>query len=302
MRILIVGCGYVGLPLGVELVRLGHEVFGLRRGGPETSRSTGVNPLRADITRPETLADLPREFDWVVNCAASGGGGADEYRQLYLDGNRNLLAWLAERPPRKYVYTSSTSVYAQNDGSVVTERSLAQPDAPTARVLVEAEDLLLAAARNRFSAVILRVAGIYGPGRGHAFRQFLRGEARLEGDGSRYLNMIHRDDLIGAIITALERGRPGEIYNAVDDLPVSQSVFFGWLAAELKRPLPPAVTADAETRRKRGVTNKRVSNAKLRAELGCEFKYPDFRAGYGPLCAEALNLDGSIPVASGIPA
>ena len=99
--------------------------------------------------------------------------------------------------------------------------------------MVETEELLLAAARKNFPAVVLRVAGIYGPGRGHAFKQFLRGEARLEGDGSRFLNMIHRDDVAGAIITALERGRPGEIYNAVDNEPVSQAEFFGWLAAEL---------------------------------------------------------------------
>jgi len=289
MRVLIVGCGYAGLPLGAELVRQGHEVFGLRRGGAEALRAAGLKPLRADLTRPETLTDLPKEFDWVVNCAASGGGSANDYRQLYLDGNRNLLSWLADRPPRKFVYTSSTSVYAQNDGSVVTEQSPAQPESPTARVLVAAEELLLAAARNRFPCVILRVAGIYGPGRGHAFQQFLRGEARLEGDGSRYLNMIHRDDLTGVIITALERGQPGGIYNVVDNEPVPQSAFFGWLAAKLKRPLPPTVVASAEVWRKRSVTNKRVSNAKLRQEWGYPFLYPDFRAGYRALCAEATR-------------
>ena len=126
----------------------------------------------------------------------------------------------------------------------------------------------------------MRVAGIYGPGRGHWFKAFLRGEARIEGDGSRTLNMIHRDDLIGVIIAALERGQPGEIYNAADNEPVSQLRFFEWLAAELKRPLPPTVTADAEVWRKRGVTNKRVSNAKLKAELEYQFQFPDFRAGY----------------------
>ena len=124
------------------------------------------------------------------------------------------------------------------------------------------------------------MAGIYGPARGHAFKQYLRGEARIEDGGTRWLNMIHRDDVIGAIIAALERGTPGEIYNAVDNEPVSQMQFFEWLAAELQKPLPPRVPADTETWRKRGVTNKRVSNAKLRAELNYQFKFPDFRAGY----------------------
>jgi nucleoside-diphosphate-sugar epimerase len=296
MKCLIVGCGYVGLPLGAELVRRGHEVSGLRRGAPDELKAAGIRPLIADITQPESLAKLPRVFDWVVNCVASGGGGADDYRKIYLEGNRNLISWLADSPPAKFVYTSSTSVYGQNDGSVVTENSPAEPEADTAQVLVEVEKMLLAEDGSRgrsphqqFPTVILRVAGIYGPGRGHGFRQFLRGEAHIEGDGSRWLNMIHRDDLIGCIIAALEHGKPGEIYNAADNEPVTQLKFFEWLAAELKRPLPPGIPANADARRKRGATNKRVSNAKLRAELKYEFRFPDFRKGYG---AEILRLDG----------
>jgi nucleoside-diphosphate-sugar epimerase len=290
MRALIVGCGYLGLPLGMELVRQGHEVFGLRRSAPDELRAGGITPLIADITRPETLARLPRNFDWVVNCAASGGGSVDDYQKLYLHGNRNLVAWFAETPPEKFVYTSSTSVYAQNDGSMVTEQSPALPEAATAKILVETEELLLAATRNKFPAIILRTAGIYGPGRGRAFKQFLCGEARIEGGGSRFLNMIHRDDLTGVIIAALERGAPGDIYNVADNEPVTQLSFFEWLAAQLKRPLPPKVAADVETWRKRGMTNKRVSNAKLRAALKYEFKFPDFRAGYA---AEIARLAGS---------
>ena len=283
MRVLIVGCGYVGLPLGKELARQGHEVFGLRRSvlaAAELS-AAGITPLHADITQPETLAKLPRDFDWVVNCAASGGGGADDYRKIYLAGNRHLVSWLADAPPKKLVFTSSTSVYGQNDGSVVTEKNPAEPDADTAMVLVETEKLLLAeVAARRFPAVILRVAGIYGPARGHWFKAFLRGEARMEDDGSRFLNMIHRDDLIGIIIAALHEAKAGEIFNAADNEPVSQLKFFEWLAAELKRPLPPKVAADVEVLRRRGVTNKRISNAKLLAELKYEFQFPDFRAGY----------------------
>ena len=96
MRVLIVGCGYVGLPLGVELVRQGHEVFGLRRSVAAEAelKRAGITPLLADITQPESLKNLPRDFDWVVNCVASGG--ADNYRNIYLEGNRNLVAWLGQ--------------------------------------------------------------------------------------------------------------------------------------------------------------------------------------------------------------
>ena len=278
MRVLIVGCGYVGLPLGVELVKQGHEVFGLRRSAAaaEELKAAGITPLHADITKLETLNDLPNSFDWVVNCAATGGGGPDEYRRLYLHGTQNLVEWLAAAPPKKFVYTSSTSVYGQTDGS------------ETGKVLVETERFLIAAAHQKtIPAVILRVAGIYGPERGYLLTQYLKNEARLEGKGERALNMIHRDDLIGIIIAALKSGRPGEVYNAVDDEPVSQWRFFEWLAGTLDKALPPPAE-DIATNRKRGATNKKVSNRKLKMELGYEFKYPNFRKGY---TAEIQRLD-----------
>lgn len=286
MRVLVVGCGYVGLPLVLELARQGHTVFGLRRSAEtnDTLQRAGVTPLQADIIQPASLKSLPRDFDWVVNCVASGGGNAADYRRLYLQGMRNLLAWLvpgqANATPR-FVHISSTGVYGQNDGSVVDETSATEPASETAQVLVAAEQTLLVAGREKnFPALVLRVAGIYGPERGYLLKQFLRGEAHIEGVGARMLNMVHRDDLVRAIIATLECGRGGEIYNVADDEPVSQLDFFCWLAAKLGKPLPPTVSEDAVTPRKRGLTNKRVSNRRLKAELGFNFAYPNFRSGY----------------------
>ena len=242
MRVLIAGCGYVGLSLGSELVRQGHQVFGLKRTGSGQTElaAAGITLIRADITQPETLAGLPSGCDWVVHCASAAGGGIDDYRAVYLQGARNLLEWLKPNPPRKFVYTSSTSVYGQNDGSWVDETSPTEPQAATAKVLVDAEKLLMDAAwRVSFPAVVLRVAGIYGPARGYWLKQFLSGEARIEEDGSRFLNMIHRDDVTGAIISALKSGRPGEIYNAADDEPVTQLELFKWLATSLGKSCRP---------------------------------------------------------------
>ena len=291
MRVLIVGCGYVGMPLGAELVRQGHEVFGLRRGmGSEAEfKSAGIKLLTGDITKAAQLAQVPGGYDWVVNCVSASGGGAEAYREVYLQGTRNLIEWLGAAPPKKFVYTSSTSVYGQNDGSLVKENSSTEPAVETGKVLVETERVLLAAARERkFPAVILRLAGIYGPDRGYWFKQYLANEARLEGNGARLLNMIHRDDVVGAIIAALKSGRPGEVYNAVDDEPVTQLGFFQWLSGPLGKELPPAAPDDAEAVRKRGVTSKKVSNRRLRMELGYQFKYPTFRQGY---TAELIRLD-----------
>ncbi len=283
MRVLIVGCGYVGLPLGAELVKQGHEVFGLRRSpGTESElRSAGVKPLIGDITKEGQLAQLPASYDWVVNCVSASGGGVEAYREVYLQGMKNLIAWLGAAPLKKFVYTSSTSVYAQNDGSLVTENSPTEPTADTSKALVEAEKVLMDAMRQvNFPAVILRLAGIYGPSRGYWFKQYLKNEARIEGMGARILNMIHRDDVVGAILAALKTGRPGEVYNVVDDEPVSQLGFFQWLSETLGKKLPPSVPEDPDAVRRRGVTNKSVSNRRLKMELGYEFKYPTFRQGY----------------------
>lgn len=283
MRVLIVGCGYVGLPLGVELIKQGHEVFGLRRStsGEAELKAAGIKSLVADITRSEDLAGLPGPFDWVVNTVSSTKGDAEEYREVYFNGTRNLIARLQTAPPQKFVYTSSTSVYGQTDGSMVKESSPAEPASPTSRLLVEAEKLLLEAARTEgFPAVILRAAGIYGPERGHLFRQYLRNEARIDGKGERIINMIHRDDLVGALLAALQSGRPGEIYNAVDDEPVAQLHFFRWLSETLGKWMPPFAVEAGNAPRKRGLTHKKVSNRKLRMELGVPFKFPTFRQGY----------------------
>ncbi len=281
MKALIVGCGYVGTALGAELARQGHQVHGLRRGqtGEEALKARDILPVLADITRRASLDALPRDFEWVVNCVSASGGGAEEYRRVYVEGNRNLVDWLQGSGVSKFVYTSSTGVYGQNDGSPVDETSPTSPEAETGKALVEAEQVLLQAARNSFPALILRLAGIYGPGRGYWLRQFLSGETRMEGDGGRILNMIHRDDVVGATIAALQRGRAGEVYNVVDDEPVSQRVLFEWMASRHGRALPPATPASLAGK-KRGATNKSVSNRRLRAELRYVLRYPTFREGF----------------------
>jgi nucleoside-diphosphate-sugar epimerase len=283
MRVLIIGCGYVGVPLGRVLAGDGHEVYGLRRthAAAEKLKLNGITPICADIAKPPTLTELRPDYDWVVNCVSSAGGSVDEYRQVYLEGTCNVIKWLAASPPQKYVYTSSTSVYGQIDGSVVDEASPAQPDAETAKILVQTEQLLLGPEEKLpVNAVILRIAGIYGPDRGYWLRQYLNGQARIEGDGQRWLNMVHRDDVVGAIAAILQRATPGEIYNVVDDQPVTQLALYQWLSAKTGRALPPTIQDPIGSDRKRGLTNKRISNRKLKQHLGYKFKYLTFKEGF----------------------
>jgi nucleoside-diphosphate-sugar epimerase len=283
MRVLIVGCGYTGLPLGARLAREGHEVTGIRRsrGSERELLQSGIQPILVDITSENTFARLPVVYDWVVNCVSSSKGDTEDYRATYLEGMQRLIEWLKQRPPNKFVYTSSTSVYAQTDGSLVTEDSPTEPMAETGRILVETEKVALKAVRlQQVPAVILRLAGIYGPNRGYWFRQYMSGKAEIENDGKRVLNMIHRDDVVGAIIAALKEAPAGEIYNVADDQPVTQIEFFSWLSEKLGRSLPPVAAQAPSKERKRGLTNKRVSNLKLKNGLGYKFEYPTFREGY----------------------
>jgi len=281
MRVLIIGCGYVGLPLGKKRAGAGHEVYGIRRtqAADAELKENGIAPTCGDITKPQTLTELNPLYDWVVNCVSSTGGSADEYRRVYLEGTNNVLKWLAPIPPKRYVYTSSTSVYGQTDGSVVDEASPVRPVAETAKILVETEQLLLDA-KESVNAIILRIAGIYGPNRGYWLRQYLNGPGRIEGDRQRWLNMVHRDDVVGAIAAALQRGTSGEVYNVVDDEPVTQWELYQWLSAKTGRALPLATKNLSARERKRGSTNKRVSNRKLKENLGYQFNYPSFKEGF----------------------
>ncbi len=291
MRTLIIGCGYIGLPLGAELVRQGHEVIGIGRNaeGRADLKEAGIKAANADVTQPESLRRIEGTFDWVVNCVSSSHGGLEDYRRVYLEGTRHLLDWLAATPPKKFIYTSSTGVYGQDNGAVVKEEHTTEPASETGKVLVATEQLLLTAARERkFPAAILRIAGIYGPGRIHLLRQFLANESRIEGRGERHLNMIHRDDVVGALIAALQSARPGEVYNVVDDEPIAQVHFLRWLSETLGKWMPPAASPEEVAKKKRGVTNKKVSNRRMKMELGYLPKYPTFRQGY---TAEIKRLD-----------
>jgi nucleoside-diphosphate-sugar epimerase len=112
------------------------------------------------------------------------------------------------------------------------------------------------------------------------WEKFRRGDAVIEGDGSRWLNQIYRDDLVAALALLMECGEPGQIYNVVDDEPVTLVDFYSWCAEYLGRPLPPYGPVKGE--RKRGLTSKRVANAKLRG-LGWRPIYPSFREGVAAL-------------------
>lgn len=234
----------------------GHEVVAVTRSGEDGS-------VACDVSVREEVVGLPR-CDAMVHCAASGRGGEEAYRAVYRDGCRNLVASFPGVP---LVFTSSTSVYGQVDGSVVDEESEAEPERETGRLLREAEEIVLAA-----GGAVARLAGIYGPGRSVILKKFLEGTAVIEEDGRRYLNQIHRDDAAAAVVRIVE-GRLAGLWCVGDSRPLTQRACYEALAGKFGKPVPPSGPRDLG--RKRGWTHKRVSNAKLRA-TGWEPRYPCF--------------------------
>lgn len=282
MRILIIGCGYLGMAIGERLVAAGHSVTGVRRG-PDVDgelAARGIGLIEGDITDRNNVRSWPDGWDVVINAVSSSRGGAEVYRQVYGNGTRHVVERYAGSGLARYIHISSTSVYGQTDGGWVDEDAATEPGTETGGVLVDTERWLLEERKARgFPVVLLRVAGIYGPGRGHLLSQLLKGEARIQGDGSRWVNMVHRDDAARAVICVAEASEVGSVYNVVDDEPVAQGAFVKWLAQEHGKASPPMATELENSARKRGLTHKRVLNRRLRA-LGWKLEYPTYREGY----------------------
>ncbi|GAB4180275.1 MAG: SDR family oxidoreductase [Terrimicrobiaceae bacterium] len=217
-----------------------------------------------DITHPMNAPEAWVEPDVLVHCASSGRGGPDAYRAVYRDGLCHLLEAFR---PRLAIFVGSSSVYAQTDGSWVDENSPAQPTTETGHILLEAESLALSA-----GGTVLRLSGIYGPHRSVLLRKYREGSAVLEEGGSRWINQVHRDDGASAIVHIARLGIAG-LFNVCDNHPATQRDVYTWIATHLGGPLPPE--GPAALPRKRGNSNKRVSNSKLRA-TGWEPRYPSY--------------------------
>lgn len=272
-RVLIAGCGYVGQATADLLHDAGWVVHGWTHSAESAAKLAAKSypVIAVDIANARQVGACPENFDAVIHCASTRGGDVDLYRRVYLNGARNLLDRFVRST---IIFTSSTSVYGQCDGAWVTEESATEPARETGRVLLEAEKLVLSR-----GGIVARLAGIYGPRRSAVLAKFLAGEAIVDPENDRFINQVHRDDIAAALLLLLDRNRASasaverQIYNVVDDQPILQSDCYRWLAKKLNRPLP--ATGRSTSKRKRGDSNKRVSNAKLRG-LGWAPEYGNF--------------------------
>jgi nucleoside-diphosphate-sugar epimerase len=280
--VLVVGCGFVGLPLARTLASREWETHAITAS--ESSAAKLQNePFAAyalDISEKTSLVRLAgHRFDVVIHCASSGRGGASSYATVFLGGIQNLMATLNYG---RLIFTGSTSVYAQTDGSTVDETSPADPTRETGQILRKTEDLVLAG-----EGVVARLAGLYGPGRCAPLQKLLEGRATIEEDGTRRMNMLHQADAALAIGFLIEKELSG-IYNVVDNEPVAEIDWYQYVCRRLNKPLPSFGPRDLN--RKRGWTNKGVSNRKLRS-LGWDPVFPTFKEGIEEICVR-LSTNG----------
>jgi nucleoside-diphosphate-sugar epimerase len=284
--ILIAGCGYVGGRLAELLVEDGRPVAGLKRNA--STVPDGVLGIAADVSEPATLDGLRgtmgEPVDALVYAVAPTGRSEGAYRTAYVDGLRNVLAALeSSRPePRRVLLVSSTGVYGQEDGRWVDEDSTAEPADATGRVVLEGEGLMGDLGGR---GVVLRLGGIYGPGRTRTVRRVLSGEAGCPDPGS-FGNRIHRDDAAGALLHLLDLPNPAPLYVGVDRDPAPLREVYRWVAEQggVADPCEKGGYDGVGAAGRRG-TNKRCSSRRL-ADSGYRFRYPTFREGYRPIVDE----------------
>lgn len=279
-RILIAGCGDLGERVARLLLARGDEVHALRRHPP--SDVGGIRWLAADLACPEALVDLPHGITRLIFLPAPGARQADVYRAVFLDGLRNVLDALDTALLQRVLFVSSSAVYGEHGGEWVDETTPPAPLGFNGRILREAE---LALQDYPCDSMVLRLAGLYGPGRLQLMDRLRAGQARVPRQSRHWANRMHVDDAAAAIVHLLTLREHQPLYVGADDTPLPLDVLYDGLAALVGAPKPPDGPAPA------GVGSKRLSNARLKASGFC-FRWPDTLKGYAALLENGASYAG----------
>jgi nucleoside-diphosphate-sugar epimerase len=285
MTKLIVGCGYLGLRVARRWIAAGHEVVGVvrRKARAAELAAIGIRPLVADVTRPETLVRLPAA-ETVLYCVGYDPAGTKTRWEVYVEGLRNFLhatsssvEAISNRPYGRLIFVSSTGVFGATDGAWVDEDSPCHPNRDAGRAFVAAEQLL---AEHPLGArsIVLRLAGLYGPGRVlHSLD--IAQKAPLMTSAEAHLNLIHVEDAAAVVLAAESRAAPPRTYLVSDGHPATRREYYHCLADLLERPRPQFVEGGASSGKERSHGSKRVRNSRMLCELGVQLSHPTYREG-----------------------
>lgn len=274
----------------LPLVRHRYRVYGVTRDRERLAalRAAGVTPLFCDLDVPETLAPLAGLAHDVVHCVPPPGRGLRDTRTAH------LIAALARGAslPQHLVYISTSGVYGDCGGELVTETRPPRPRTERALRRADAERQLREWGRRSGVRVsILRVPGIYAADR-LPLERLARGTPALAPEEDAYVNHVHAEDLARIVVATLFRGGPGRSYNAADDAPMRMGDFFDLVAERFGLPRPPRVS-----RAQAGQVvsplqysfmqeSRQLVNRRLKRELRLRLRYPTVRHGIGAVRGE----------------
>lgn len=287
---LVVGCGYLGQRVAANWRSQGREVLAVTRSTERAEKfhQSGLMPIVADICDPDSLSDLPN-FDCVLFAVGYDRSSGRTQTEVFVEGLTNVLRQVGQKCQR-FLSISSTSVYGQSDGSWVDEESLCEPTQPGGVCCLAAEARVRELLPEK--SVILRLAGIYGPGRLLSKVADLQARKPLPGRAEAWLNLIHVDDAASAVLTAAaDDSSAGKTFLVVDSQPIRRGDYYSQLAVLVGAP-PPKFDDALSRSRGSGGLNKRCSQRRLIEELGVVLKYPTIATGL-PAALKDIIREGS---------
>ncbi|UZE95907.1 NAD-dependent epimerase/dehydratase family protein [Alkalimarinus alittae] len=289
-NIVIAGCGKIGLKLALALAPQ-NKVYGLKRNAAQLPPT--ITGISADITNPTSLRDqLPSPVDYVVYCLTASQFNDETYRQIYIEGLRNLINELerSSLTPKRLFFVSSSSVYQQDNDQWVDEETPVEPSRFSGMRLLEAEKIALDCP---IPATNVRFSGIYGGNRTRLLEQVKSGT--IKSNATAYTNRIHEDDCVLVLKHLIENDMKGEhiadCYLASDSEPVRMNDLISWMSEEFSNTHSSETPKEQQTntqppstagKSQRRAGSKRCSNKRLIAS-GYKFKYPTFREGYSEM-------------------
>lgn len=261
-RLLIAGCGDLGIRLARRLDSEHWSVHGLRRSPQQLP--AGIQAIGADLLDRSSLATAAGSWDAIIYQATPAERTEQAYHAAYVQGLSNLLG---QSRAERLIFVSSTAVYGQDAGEWVDEDAATAPGAFSGRILLEAEQVA-----RQHGGLSVRFSGIYGPGRDYLIRSLRSGRARCRPDPPQWTNRIHSEDCAGVLAHLLTAASPASVYCASDNRPAPRCEVLDWLADQLDLPAPARDAAPSGQ-------GKRVGNQRLLAS-GFRFQYPDYTTGY----------------------
>ena len=294
-KLFVIGCGDIGLRTARMAMQQGIESTGLVRSADHAERLTreGVQVVPGNLDEPESLRKLDLSGSLTLYCVPPPGGGISDPRA------ENFCAALAATSkPAKLVYLSTSGVYGDCGETLVTEETVPNPQTARAKRRLAAEQTFLRwGAEHGVAIVILRVTGIYGPGR-IPMDKILCRHPLLNEQEAPLTNRIHADDLATVCIAALLRGEHGEIFNVSDGESSTMTAYFNAIADMMGVQRAPQVSL-AEAR---GVMtplmfsymteSRRMDNRKMLERLDVTLRYPTLDKGLKAVFSETAGGQG----------